>query len=312
MEDIPAARRSLVDLVVPIVVEALRQELGPDYDMSAVEPWLRDEGATWFDELSALYIDLAARNMLPWHPDKAKKEHAEQRLAAVNARHGLANLENDTVERFLKDKIQQLIKRRDGRPLEDKLVVEIFRWIVSESTPDDESQNRFTRRGLEIIQSKYQSLDTFKDQIGVRLARIAGVHHLFSGHQKFDYRQTMPGFVVETTGVLSSENQVRWHFDAAQAFPFGYPMRCRSLQPNEASQRAVFNDVLLKTQNDCERLVLLLKAKPEWRETLKTCATEKSRQPLFDLRKKVRKRNDFKERLQFDDLESLLKLAPQF
>lgn len=307
LEDIPAARRALVDLVVPTIVEPLRLELEAEYDISAVEPWLRDEAALWFDEASALLLELGAAKSLNFDSDKAAEELAEKRLTAINRRHGLANSEPETIERFASGKVRKLIKRRDGKALDDDFVATITRWATFQSEAEGQPKNRFEWRTQQWIEATYGSEDFFREQLFVSSVRIAGLHQLpLQTPQDFDYRLTVPGFVVETSGVLLSENRVRWRFKAADAFPLGYAMRCRSLQPNEASQRAVFSDVLLKTRNDCERLVRLLKAKPEWRETLATCVIEKSRQPLIDLRKKVRNRNDFKERLQFDDLESLL------
>ena len=312
LEDIPVARRSLVDLVVPIIVEPLRVELGADYDVSAVELWLRGEATLWFDELSALFLELGVTKSLDWDSDKAAKERAEKRLAAINRRHGLLNTDHETIENFAADKVRKLIQRRDGTALDDELVATIVRWATLEKEAQGQPENRFEKRTRQWIEVTYGSEDFFRELCYARVGCLIGLHQGLVQPQDFDYRLTVPGFVVETTGELTSDNRVRWQFDAKEAFPFGYAMRCRSLQPNEANQRAVFNEVVVKNRDACERLVRLLKAKPEWRETLATCVTEKSRQPLFDLRKKVRNRNDFKERLQFDDLESLLKLVPQF
>ncbi len=313
LEDVPAARRMLVDLAVLAIVEPLRAELGTDYDISAVEPWLRDEAALWFDELTALWLELGAAKALNFDSDKEAKSRGEKRLAAINRRHGLVNIDSETLERFVSDKVRKLIKRRDGEPLDDELVATLIRWATSQNEAEGQPQNRFEQRTRQWIEATYGSEEFFKEQLFVPFVRIAGLHQQpFQTPQEFDYRLTMPGFVVETTGEQVSETRVRFRFMAADAFPFGYAMRCRSLQPNEVNQRAVFHDVVIKNREDCERLVRLLKAKPEWRETLVACVTEKSRQPLFDLRKNTHKRNDFKERLRFEDLESLLRLAPQF
>jgi hypothetical protein len=313
LDDVPAARRAIVDLVVPMIVEPLRAELGADYDVSAVEPWLRDEAALWFDEATALWLELGATKSLDFVDNPAAKERAEKRLAAINQRHGLANVENETLERFVSDKVRKLIKRRDGEPLDEELVATITRWVGSENEAEGQPKNRFERRTRQWIEATYGTEDFFKEQLFEPFVRIAGLHQQpLQAPQRFDYRLTMPGFVVDSTGESTANNQVRWRFAASEAFPFGYAMRCRSLQSNEANQRVVFNDVVVTNREDCERLVRLLKAKPEWHETLAACVTEKSRQPLFDLRKKVRNRNDAKERLQFEDLELLLRLAPQF
>lgn len=313
LNDVPAARRMLVDLAVLVIVEPLRAELGTDYDLSAVEPWLRGEAAQWFDELTALWLDLGAAKSLDFDSDKEAKGRGEKRVLAINRRHGLMNFDPETLERFVSEKVRNLIKRRDGEPLDEELVATLTRWATSQNEEEGQPQNRFAQRTRQWIEATYGTQDFFKEQLFVPFVRIAGLHQQpLQTPQEFDYRLTMPGFVVETTGELTSDNRVRWRFNAKEAFPFGYAMRCRSLQPHEANQRAVFKEVVVNNRDDCEKLVRLLKAKPEWRETFAACVTEKSRQPLLDLGTKVRKRNDLKERLQFEDVESLLRLTPQF
>mgnify|MGYP003390258622 CR=1 FL=1 len=312
LDDIPAARRALVEMLVPAIMEPLREELGTEYDISSAELWLRGEAAAWFDELSALLLELGITKSLDFDADKPAKERAEKRLSVINARHGLANTENETGEEFARHKVRKLIRRHDGKELDDELVATIVRFVAQQPEAEGRPENRFGRRAQQWIEATYGSEDFLKEQCFEQLARIVGLHQLpLQSPQAFDYRLTVPGFVVETTGELTSDNQVRWQFHATEAFPFGYAMRCRSVQPNEANQRAVFNDVVINNRDACERLMRLLQARPEWRKTLTTCVTEKSQQPLLELRKWVRRRNDIKERLQFEDLESLLKLSPE-
>lgn len=309
LEDIPAARKELINFMVPITAETLRQELEPEYDVSAVEPWLRDEGAIWLDELVSLWIDLCLRNDRPWLEDKELKSQAEKRFHAVNARHGLKDLEKETQERFCRDKAKQLIRNKDGTLITDEFATKLARELMERESK--ETPNRFVRRRDKLIEDKYGSDKVFQDQLWARTAPIVGLHSFSIPPQDFDYRLTMPGHVVASNGELVSSNRVRWRFDASRAFPFGYSMRCRSLQPNDANQRGVFKNVPIKTSNDCQRLVRLLRSKPEWHDVLLKCVEEKSRQPLLDLHTKVLHRNDFPERLKFDDLAELLHLEPK-
>lgn len=307
LEEIPAARRALIDFVIPLFVETLRQELEPDCDVSALEPWLRDEGATWLDELISLYIDLSLRAGPSWVQDKSAKTQAEQRFQAINARHGLKSFDNEAIDRFVLDKAKQLIKQKDGTSMTEKLAAELASAISNSDSP--QTPNRFERRSKKLITDKYSSEEIFQKQLHARLVPLIGLHSPFQfAPQEFDYRLIVPGFIVESNGELTSANRVRWRFAAAEAFPFGYSMRSRSLQSNDDIQRTILNDVPLKTGHDCERLVRLLRAKPEWLRVLQACVEQKSRQPLLDLRTRVLRRNDFTERLQFDDIGSLLKL----
>lgn len=304
LDEIPFARRELIDFVVPILVETLRQEL-TDYDVSAVEPWLRDEGATWLDELISLWIDLSLRHEQPWVRNKGRKSQGEQRLKALNARQGLKDTTDETLERFGQDKAKQLIRKKDGTPITDEFAAELVRELLK---PDSKkSPNRFHQRGKKLITEKYSSDEIFQKQVQARLVPIIGLHSpLQLLPQDFDYRLTMPGDVFESNGEIVSANRVRWRFNGHEAYPFGYSMRCRSLQPNDANQRVVFKNVPIKTSNDCQRLVRLLRSKSEWRDVLLKCVEEKSQQPLLDLRTKILRRNDFPERLKFDDLAELL------
>ncbi len=308
LEDIPAARRELVDLLVPVAVETLKEVLEPDHDVTAAETLLRDEGARWLEELVALYLDLSLRSSTRWMVDKELKREAESRLEAINRRHGLKSIESDAIRRFGIAKIRQVIKRRDGKPLDDRLPEEILHWLLNEAEEQDDPENRFKQTVQSVIQTKHGSKEAFQKQVYSCVVRMVGLFHPLQTKQHFDDRLTMPGFVIETNGELLSENRVRWRFDAAQAFPFGYAMRCRSLEPNEVNQRIVFGNVLLKTHDQCEKFARLLKAKPEWRETLQKCVAEKSKRPLLDLRREVLDNNDVDERFKFNALALLLDL----
>lgn len=306
LEDIPAARRELIELLVPVIVETLRQELDTDYDISAVETFMRDEGAKWLEELVSLYVDLSVRNSSRWTEDKELKHEAEMRLAAVNRQHGLKSMDSGDIHQFGISKIRAVIKRRDGRPLDDRIAKEILRWLMNESEQEGDPENRFKQSFERVIKSRFDSKEAFEKQTHLCLVRIFGMHHPLQTPQHFNYRLTMPGIVVETNGLLLDKHRVRWRFSAAQAFPFGFAMRCRSLEPNEANQRAVFGEVLLMSSDRCEKLVRLLRAQPDWRETLQQCVAQKSKQPLLDLRRQVLNRKDVDERFKLEALESLL------
>lgn len=81
-------------------------------------------------------------------------------------------------------------------------------------------------------------------------------------------------------------------------------------RPNESNQRAVFGDVLLKTRDRCEKFTRLLKAKPDWRETLRQCVTQKSKLPLLDLRREVLGCKDVDDRFKMEALAALLLPKP--
>ena len=79
-----------------------------------------------------------------------------------------------------------------------------------------------------------------------------------SSGRPYEFSLTLPGTIVETNGTLESDSRVRWSFNLEEAFAFGYTMRCRSIEPNLAAQRAALGADRVTTRAAMLRYVALV------------------------------------------------------
>jgi hypothetical protein len=96
----------------------------------------------------------------------------------------------------------------------------------------------------------------------------------------------MPGEIVETNGRLLGANRVRWDFEAAEAWPTGYPMTCRALEPRRDVQMALFDRTPLTERESMLAFCDLVAAADGLDAVLRDCRDRKSLDPLFAHRRK--------------------------
>jgi hypothetical protein len=94
----------------------------------------------------------------------------------------------------------------------------------------------------------------------------------------------MPGEIVATNGTLVDDQRVEWTFEAVQAYPFGYPMRCRSLAPNDETQQELLGGTPLATRADMLAYLQALNSDFVVAEAMRNCAKQHSLAPLFAAR----------------------------
>ena len=225
LEDMTRGRRELESLFISLAHDVLRELLGPEYEVSRVIEWMETEGRTWFEELTDLFIDLSARKP----PDQ--DEEWNRRCNEIFARHGAERTEDclsadDALNEFARRKLPELIRRRDGKPLDEAALDSIMFWLSSEDKPLEQVYHQ-------IIAREHGGKKAFKKRVGTLYSRIFGAHlNIFSQADVFRYSLVVPGKLVESNGVLLGDSEVSWRFRGEEAYPFGYRMVCRSLEPN--------------------------------------------------------------------------------
>src|SRR5205823_10514557 len=88
--------------------------------------------------------------------------------------------------------------------------------------------------------------------------RAFGHFFIAFGDARFDYSLTLPGKIVAANGEILSAQRVRWRFPTYHAFPFGYPMTCRSLLPLMERQKPLLGRALLVSREDMLQFVELV------------------------------------------------------
>ena len=119
----------------------------------------------------------------------------------------------------------------------------------------------------------------------------------------------MPGKAVETNGVIVSDARVKWSFDTRIAYPFGFTMSCRSLEPNQQMQKKLFKKVNLSGRKEMQEFIRIVSQDDELLQVLVKCVAKGTRKPLDDYRIRIEVKERDKDKLeQLRRLLSLLKL----
>ncbi len=226
------ARIEVADLVATLTIAACTEAWGPDYDLKKLEHWLRQDVTNCFQELCDAFLEVSLKKSL---------NHAEimplmERGAKILKRYGLdlfdaeqRLLKNDAelrdrLQKFVNEKLQQLVRDKNDRPLKDELLQDTIKtfWSGPDETGDTKLKLAFQRAAM----AKFKTDEKIEKELSRLAARILGLYHWpLHGERKFDYRMEFPGMVVETNGILIGDRTVRWKFEATEAFPLGHSMR---------------------------------------------------------------------------------------
>lgn len=244
LSDMRQARRELATAGIELLEEILHDAYGQSVDTSALSNWLRSEGiSVWEEATDTVYQTCLA-------PGGHRRIEAE--LYRLLARHGLellprendaASQENDRrIRVFVMEKLTRLLHGPDGQPVPESVVKEVLELLLP-SSDSPEQPTRLQRVATDCLTRKYGSQEKFDSYVQSLLARIFGVHLVHVGKRYFRYDMQVPGVIMETTGRLIDDNRVRWEFEAVEAYPEGYRMWCRSIEPNAEAQRALWGEV---------------------------------------------------------------------
>jgi hypothetical protein len=89
---------------------------------------------------------------------------------------------------------------------------------------------------------------------------------------------------VESNGQILAANRVRWQFEGREAYPFGFTMECRSLDPDPEAQK-LLTGTPLADREAMLRFAALVDGHEGLLGTLRECRRRKTLKPLTDYRK---------------------------
>lgn len=294
LDDMRRARRELFDLMTEFGLEVLSQRLKESHDLSRLKTWLRDDGFPWFEDLVDLFYEWAAervthRGNVPQH-----ERDVQRRLVELCARRGLklpepgekffddSRVEN-AVKKFAADKLPELIRRRDGEPLDKAKTLEILIWLNLADPPEDrdaEKESPLDVLSNRVQEERYGGDQAFDERTGKLARRICGAFGAFKIPEHFHSSMTMPGLIVETSGELVASNKTAWEFESGEAFPWGYEMSCRSLDVDEKRLKAVLKSNPLETLAARRDFVRELSADAELADAIRLSARDGTLKPL--------------------------------
>jgi hypothetical protein len=312
LDGIRKSRRDLATLLISLADDSLREGL-PDHDASKLMAWLKSEGTEWFIESIDLYVDstLRAKQHKLSRQKAGKKFEAD--FVKLCAKHDLQKLnEEDAVADFVKTKLKSLLRKRDGSPPSEFAVQSILYWINLKQdetrAEDDETKTPLEQASESIIKRKHGGKEAFEKRVASLVEGIVGLYGPLSQNDQFDYRMSMPGRIVETTGTLDDEGAVTWSFTGGEVFPFGYVMSCRSLEAKDKLQKKLLGGTPLAGRKSLTKYIDIVAGDDNLRRVLRDCVKKGNLDPLREYRTvlDIKKEEDKLERL--TELWALLKL----
>lgn len=289
LDEIPGIQRELLDLWVPLIEETLHDALGGQVDAAPLAAWLRNEGREWCSELVAAYVETGARGELGGREQPGEPSPVVRRFAAVCRRHGLEDVEKqDAVHAFVEKKLVELVRFKDGTPLDEvrrhAILVALGLRPETKDAEGKEIESPVTESWRVVATRRHGSVEAVEKKTTKLVRGITGAYGPFSEPIRFDWQVALPGLVVETDGTLVAPGTVRWNFPASAAYPFGRPMRARALEPVLDVQRRLLGRTPVESRESLLTFAKLVSDDAVLQKTLVRCREQKSTGPLLDLR----------------------------
>ena len=311
LEDMHKARKELADFLIPFGRDVLQEALGKEYDVSALVKWFRTEGFEWFCELMDLFYDTSAGRGT--FPEQKWEQLAKARLQQICLKHGLEYQEDGNeieLREFVDKKLLELVRQKNGKPLsEEKLNMILDDFFPRDENEENEKESQLEKAAEKVIAQKYGGLKAFQHKLDVLIARIFGVHQtFFRTPEQFEYSLTMPGTIFETNGTILSDNKVRWSFNPEEAYPLGYSMKCRSLEPNIGLQKKLLGKPLHLNREKMQAFLFIVSDDDDLQKALNQCKRRESLVPLKQYRQKLESEDDADNTIKLKRLWKLLEL----
>jgi hypothetical protein len=104
----------------------------------------------------------------------------------------------------------------------------------------------------------------------------------FNGQIPFDFSLTLPGTLIETTGIGTENGRTRWKFTGADVYPDGYTMKARSLVIDRESQVKALGRVVIDTSAQALEFIDLIGSDSRLQEAVRQLAKKGRREVLND------------------------------
>lgn len=244
LQDQRVAREELAALGATLMTEICREAWGPEYDIQGLEAWMRKDLTQFFQEscdllleahLSRESVDIDLKSQVRFA--KMLETHGITLPAGIDSAHWDEQHLKQQLEKFVRQLIAGTVHHKNGQPLSKDLTDDLINSLFPQPQTDGRPMTitRLQSATGVILRKKYgpgdDYSDRFSDEVHRLGRRIWGAHLWpFIGIPRhFDYRLTVPGVIIETNGEITADKQIRWRFQANEAYPLGYQMRVRYL-----------------------------------------------------------------------------------
>ncbi|MFT5471220.1 MAG: hypothetical protein ACI8UO_006353 [Verrucomicrobiales bacterium] len=307
--DMKEARREYAEVWRRLIYAFCEEYFGDDYDCTGIDKWLRNEGDEWHEAFVDLEFDNKARQSrrvlaLDFGDDEAH----DLAFLALCKRYGLdlaggdgaiaqSEFFEDALRAFLRETLLNTLRTRDGDEVDPAVLEGLLDGLSGdgiEVAADDEGEAEPSATDLaweRATQRVFDSESLTEDDQKSMEQRLNGIQ---SG--TFQFTMTVPGVIVESSGTLLEDNQVRWDFGGAEAFPYGFPMAVRSIAADEDLQRRILSAALLNGREPLLQFAKLAAEDMQLATALRECVEKGSVAPLTALRETIAKDQDEESR----------------
>ena len=290
-----AARMATVETVV--VSAAIRQAFGASHDVDALLAWLPGYMAAYLWALTESLIELPDQRP-PQAGGCRSDGDLDQLMAAKMAQAGYAGTGGD-VRPAVRKQVLALSVQPDGAPAGEDVVEAIsgvVDWVLdpTEILVGNWPQ-KFSTDTDALLWSALQTamtetaggVEQFVEQERLMADGAWGAWtRLLVGNavDRFLVGLRLPGAVTAANGVRNGESGVTWDFESTCAYPSGYTMWARSLEPRVEVQVRLLNTQPLVTREQMTALADLVRPDPMLAQALARSAQAGSLQPLREFR----------------------------
>ena len=278
------AREEFAKVNGRLLQATLDDALGSDYEYGDYVNWVTSAVRNLTGALAEAQLEARAR-----YGTMPADEETDRNFKSVAAYYGLPT-EEDEIHALVKQKAAAQIRRRDQRPV-DPAIIEVVSegaWEIASSgmvrfKPGVPAAAPFAAAWEKAASREFGGAEALDTRAKVLTQRMVGITLEDSG-RKYEFSLALPGTIVETNGVLQADAKVTWSFTLADAFAFGYTMKCRSLEPNLAAQREVLGGGRVTSRDAMLRYASLVEGKPEVLAFVQRSIREKSPDTLMRYR----------------------------
>ena len=292
-----AAASQMTGLEVRVASAAISQAFGADYDVEALLAWLPGYWAARRSALTECLMEMTTAGK-PQPGGCDSDVNLDEALAARMAQAGYAGAGDDGVA-FVRSQALASMRQPDGAPPgEDpaRTIAEIVEWmldptkILQGAWPSDISSDTRARAWAALgdaMVAEAGSVEGFVEQERLlgdaawgAWARLV----VTNSTDRFKVGLRLPGTIIATNGTASGWSGAAWDIQATCAYPSGYTMWARSLEPRTDVQLALLNAQPFVTREQVMEFADLVRADPMLTQALSRSAQAGSLQPLYDFR----------------------------
>lgn len=279
--------------------QILGQALGDKYDVSLLETWVTTEGREWLLELADVLYDAALRDESFVSVRESVQEICQKRGLKLTITGEWTNADEKEGNRFIRDILRRTIRTAEDNEADNEILEGLIDLL---NDRDDPEHAELKQRIAQAVDDYHQTWPGGKEAFDAKWSnlqtRVLGVHGaIFGQPERFRFRMSVPGQIVETNGRLLGEGAVEWQFGSSDAWPAGVVMRVRSVHDQTASLKTSIARNFKSTPASLQRLIRTIGDEEPLRKVLQACREQSSDAPLAQLRKQLPDDHPMRERI---------------